>query len=74
MSRDMSIPEVAERLGVHRVTVHRWVVNKNYFPHAYQVNPHESRSPYRIPEEDVIAFEEKRKEGCQSNASRDIDN
>lgn len=67
----MSTFEVAERLGVTNVTVWRWCKD-GVFPNAYQVNPRVERSPWRIPEDDVIAFEEERK-GRQGNATQKDD-
>lgn len=58
---DMSISDVADRLGVSHVTAWRWV-QQGAFPNAYRLNPMADQSQWRIPEEDVIALEEKRKE------------
>lgn len=58
---DLSLPEVAKRLGIHRVTAWRWY-HRGYFPNAYRVDPHNPDSDVRVPEKDVIALEEKRKE------------
>ena len=49
--------EVAQRLGVTSVTVTRWI-NRGHFPNAYKLGPY-SKSPFVIPETDVISFEEK---------------
>lgn len=70
-SVDISVPDAAERLGVDRVTVWRWV-QAGEFPNAYRLNPNNPRSPYRIPEEDITAFEEKRR-GHQINDSQKND-
>lgn len=53
----LSIKEVAKRLQVDHTTVHRWV-QQGHFPSAHKAGPGLT-SPYRIPEEDVIAFEAK---------------
>lgn len=67
----MTIPEIAEKLNVSRVTAWRWV-QQGAFPNAYRVNPLSEQSPWRVPEEEVIAFEEKRK-GRQTNDSQSND-
>ncbi len=56
----LSTAEVAERLGVHRITVQLWI-RKGYFPNAYKVGLGKN-SPYVIPESDIVAFEEKRRQ------------
>ena len=53
-----SSTQAAERLGVSRVTVYNWV-EAGYFPHAYRLSGGE-KSPLRIPESDLKAFEDKR--------------
>jgi hypothetical protein len=58
---DLTVKEVAERLGLDERTAGHYVA-KGYFPGAYKVNPFAARrSPWRIPEDAVIAFEEKRR-------------
>lgn len=71
-SVDMTVPDVAVRLGVSRITVWRWI-KQGVFPNAYQLNPRVEGSPWRIPEDDVISFEEERK-GRQGNDSQANDN
>jgi len=51
--------QVADRLGATPQTVAAWV-RQGKFPNAYRLAPNGRTSPYRIPEEDVTAFEEKR--------------
>jgi len=53
----MSIREVAEQFQVDHSTVYRWV-QQGHFPNAHKAGPGLT-SPYRIPEEDVVAFAEK---------------
>jgi excisionase family DNA binding protein len=58
MERTMlNVREVAKRLQVDTSTVHRWV-QQGHFPGAYKAGPGHT-SPYRIPEEDITAFETK---------------
>ena len=54
-----STKEVANRLGVTSRAIQDWI-QQNKFPNAYKLNPDGRTSPYRIPEKDVVAFEEKR--------------
>jgi excisionase family DNA binding protein len=54
-----TVKETAERLGVAAKTVNHWL-SQNIFPNAYKLNPDGLTSPYRIPEEDIEAFEAKR--------------
>jgi len=56
-----SVKEAAERLGVGTTTVNRWV-KLGEFPNAYKLNPRAKNSPFRIPEEDIVAFEEERQQ------------
>lgn len=53
----LKVSELADRLGVERTTVIRWI-NDGHFPGAYKIGP-SVNSPFVIPMEDVIAFEEK---------------
>jgi predicted site-specific integrase-resolvase len=59
MSKLYSAKAAAQRLGVGKTTVNRWL-REGYFPNAYQLNPDIPTSPYRIPEEDIEAIERKR--------------
>jgi len=52
--------EVAERLGATPQAVQAWI-RQGKFPNAYKLQPDGKTSPYRIPEGDVTAFEEKRR-------------
>lgn len=54
----LSTQQVADRLGVSRPTVYIWI-QANMFPNAYQKSP-QRKSPWVVPEEDVIAFEKNR--------------
>lgn len=56
---EFTTKEVATRLNVTSRAIQDWV-RQGYFPNAYKVGPGKT-SPYRIPEKDVVAFEEKRK-------------
>ena len=58
--RVYTVVETAERLGVTVRAVQEWV-RKGRFPHAYKLDPFGLRSPFMIPEEDIRAFEEARK-------------
>lgn len=51
--------QAADRLGVSRITIYEWI-KAGFFPHAYQLSE-QRQSPYRIPESDVIAIENRRK-------------
>lgn len=50
----------AQRLGVGKPTVNRWL-REGRFPNAYQLNPDIPTSPYRIPEQDIEAIEGRRR-------------
>lgn len=59
---DLSVKEVAKRLGLDERTTSRYVA-KGLFPGAYKLNPFSlRRSEWRVPEDAVIAFERKRAE------------
>lgn len=60
MSTVYTVKKAAERLGVAASTVSRWV-KIGRFPNAYKLDPNGDNSPYRIPEEDLVAFEGKRR-------------
>jgi excisionase family DNA binding protein len=62
--------EVADRLGVTSRTIHGWIA-QGVFPNAYKLNPHSLTSPYRIPEEDIVALEEKRRESRPTTAEKE---
>jgi len=51
--------EVADRLGVTPRAIQDWIQQRK-FPNAYKLDPEGKTSPYRIPEKDVVAFEERR--------------
>ncbi|MCP4605077.1 MAG: helix-turn-helix domain-containing protein [Proteobacteria bacterium] len=57
---ELTAKEVATRLNVTPRAIQDWV-RRGYFPNAYKVGPGKT-SPYRIPEKDVVAFEENRKQ------------
>lgn len=56
-----SVKQAAERLGVAPTTLSRWV-KLGHFANAYKLDPNAQNSPYRIPEEDIEAFEEQRRQ------------
>jgi len=56
----LSTAKVATRLGVHQTTVQLWI-RKGHFPNAYKLGLGKN-SPYIIPESDIVAFEEKRRQ------------
>jgi predicted site-specific integrase-resolvase len=56
-----SAQEAATRLGVNVRTIQGWC-KKDLFPNAYKLNPTGLTSHWRIPEEDIAAFEEKRQQ------------
>jgi excisionase family DNA binding protein len=58
--KNYSVKEVAERFGASKLTVYRWL-QAGHFPNAYKLTPGGKTSPYRIPEGDVLAFEEKQR-------------
>jgi transcriptional regulator with XRE-family HTH domain len=61
VEKQLSVSEVAERLGVTPRTVVRWIRDKVAFPNAYQKNPHLKTSPFVIPLEDVKELEDQRR-------------
>ena len=61
MSKVFSVKEAAERLGVTRRTINHWI-RQGQFPGVYKLNPNARNSPYRIPESDIAALEERRQE------------
>ena len=60
-SRLLRTIEIADRFGVSQVTIQRWI-QAGFFPNAYKTGPYK-KSPYVIPEDDVIAFEAKYRKG-----------
>lgn len=48
---DLTVQEVAERLGVGRSTVNKYI-REGRFPNAYRVNPR----LWLIPESDLVGF------------------
>jgi transposase len=67
MGKIYSVREAAERLGASRSAIRKWHRAGEWFPNAYKLNPNRMNSPLRIPEEDLIAFEEAQKKGHQVN-------
>ncbi len=55
-----TVKEAADRLGAKPRAVIAWV-QRGQFPNAYKLNPYGRTSPFRIPEQDIVAFEEQRK-------------
>ena len=60
VSNELTTAETAKRLGVTTQAIAKWI-RRGLFPNAYKVNPYGVTSPYRIPEEDVEAFERERR-------------
>lgn len=56
----LTAQEASRRLGVTPRAIAKWV-QQGIFPGAYKVNPLGISSPYRIPIEDIEAFEALRK-------------
>jgi predicted site-specific integrase-resolvase len=56
----MTATEVAEMLGVTPAAISQWC-KRGYFPDAYRVNPR-TKSPWRIPKRNVLAFIEERRQ------------
>jgi excisionase family DNA binding protein len=54
-TKDLSIREVAEQLGLHPKTVAR-LVHTGAFPNAYKAGSGAKTSPIRIPLRDVEAY------------------
>jgi predicted DNA-binding transcriptional regulator AlpA len=59
MVRALSVTQAAKRLGVSAAAIRGWI-NDHTFPNAYKLHPMKRNSPYRIPESDITAFEDKR--------------
>lgn len=57
--RYYTVAEAAKRLGVQNKTVRLWVLDGK-FPGVYRLSD-EPKSPYRIPESAIAAFEQNRK-------------
>lgn len=55
-----SIAEVAGKFGASKLTVYRWIW-AGHFPNAFKLTPGGRTSPWRIPETDIAAFEEKQR-------------
>jgi predicted site-specific integrase-resolvase len=67
---DLKVKEVAERLGLDIFTVSRYC-RRGLFPGAYKKNPFSlRRSEWFIPEEAVIAFEQKRRDQASNNNTK----
>ena len=48
-----TVPQLARRYRVSERTIHVWL-EKGEFPNRYRLR---ARSPYRVPESDVLAFD-----------------
>jgi len=66
MNKEFTATQVAERFGVDVGTVYLWL-KAGLFPNAYRKAPI-PRSPYIIPESDVLSFEKRRHESVGINA------
>jgi IS30 family transposase len=55
VSRDLSVAQLAEELGLHPVTV-SGLVRRGYFPNAYKSGRGGVSSPWRIPAQDVVDY------------------
>lgn len=74
MNGDLSVKEIAKRLGLDERTASRYVAN-GLFPGAYKLNPFSTRrSEWRVPEDAVIAFEKKREETAVKATNGDMAN
>lgn len=68
MKKDLTSAQAAARLGVTKKAIANWV-KRGVFPNAYKLNPLLLNSHLRIPEQDIEAFEQMRKEGIPSEAA-----
>lgn len=61
----LTVLEAAKRLGIDRRTVNVWI-RKGQLPGAYQLDPSNPRSRYRIPESDIERIESMRREQAEN--------
>jgi excisionase family DNA binding protein len=59
-NKTLSVAQVAERLDIHETTIQRWI-RQRHFPNAHKKGPGKT-SPYIVPESDVAAFIEARRQ------------
>ena len=59
MQKLLTVEEVSLRLGVSDRTVRNMIL-RGSLPGAYRLDPHSTKSPYRIPVESVEAIEQAR--------------
>ena len=59
MNTLISTQEVAKRMGVHQVSVVRWIQQGDL--HAYDVSKG-NKPVYKVAESDLLAWQEKRRE------------
>ena len=62
----LTTSQAAQRLGVTPKTINDWI-DRGLMPNAYKLNGF-GKSPYRIPEGDVEAIEQRRRDEQQSRA------
>lgn len=64
---DIKAKDAAKRLGIDKYAISRYCRN-GLFPGAYKKNPYsQRRSDWYIPEEAIIAFENKRREQASND-------
>lgn len=58
--KDLTVNQLAAHFDVTTRAVRKWIA-RGYFPNAYRLSP-SPRSPFRVPERDVAAFEAQRRQ------------
>ena len=62
---DLTTQEAATRLKLSTRKVQQ-LYTEGRFPHAYKLDPAKSNSPVRIPEQDLINYEQSRRDASKS--------
>lgn len=70
MEKVLTTTEAAKRLGVTSRSILAWI-QQGHLPNAYRLNPGMPRSPHRIPESDIVAFEKKRQRNPDLDQGQD---